>query len=417
MTDPPDVYVGIDWASTEHQVCLLDAAGRVVDERRIAHSGAGLAELCDWLVARTGRPAARIAVAIETCHGPVVEALLERGFRLFALNPKQLDRFRDRFSVAGAKDDRRDARVLATSLRTDPACFRALAPEEPLVVELREWARIAEELRRERVRLGNRLHQQLWRYYPQMLALGDDVGAPWRLALWELAPTPERARRLRRGTVEALLKRHRIRRLDAAAVLGHLHQPALRVAPGAAEAAQAHIRQLIARLRLVQRQLAEAETRLDALCSALAEEPAPGQPGEQHDVTILRSVPGVGRMVLAMLLAEAREALRRRDYHALRTLCGVAPVTRRSGRHASVHARWACSRRLREAVYHWARVACQRDPASRQRYQALRARGHSHPRALRTVGDRLLAVACTLLRRGELFDPRHPGAQPPPMAA
>lgn len=415
MTDPPESYAGIDWAGAEHQAFLLDTRGEPLGERRIAHSGPGLAELCDWLVARTGLAPERIAVAIETCHGPVVEALLERGFQVFAVNPKQLDRFRDRFSVAGAKDDRRDARVLAASLRTDPACFRALVPEEPLVLELREWSRIAEELRRERTRLGNRLYQQLWRYYPQMLALGDDVGAPWRLALWELAPTPERARRLRRGTVEALLKRHRIRRLDAEGVLGRLRQPALRVAPGTTEAAQAHIRQLIARLRLVQRQLAEAEARLDTLCATLADgEAEPGQPGEQHDVTILRSVPGVGRIVLAMLLAEAGEALRRRDYHALRTRCGVAPVTRRSGKQCVVQIRWACSRRLREAVYHWARVACQHDPACRCRYQALRARGHSHARALRTVGDRLIALACTLLRRRELFDPQRAAAQPAP---
>jgi len=48
-------------------------------------------------------------VAIEVPHGPVVDALIDRGFVVYAINPKQLDRLRDRFSVAGAKDDRRDA--------------------------------------------------------------------------------------------------------------------------------------------------------------------------------------------------------------------------------------------------------------------------------------------------------------------
>ena len=64
-----------------------------------------------------------VGVAIETPRGPVVESLMERGIAVHSINPKQLDRFRDRLSPAGAKDDRRDARVLASALRTDPHCF------------------------------------------------------------------------------------------------------------------------------------------------------------------------------------------------------------------------------------------------------------------------------------------------------
>src|SRR3546814_12042391 len=91
-----------------------------------------------------------VAVAIETPHGPVVESLMARGFRLHAINPKQLDRFRDRFSPAGAKDDRRDAEVLASALRTDPQCLRPLEPLDPPVVELRVWSRNPEETGPER---------------------------------------------------------------------------------------------------------------------------------------------------------------------------------------------------------------------------------------------------------------------------
>jgi hypothetical protein len=97
------LFVGIDWASENHQVCLVDARGECVGERSVTHGGAALGELCDWLMARTGARPEAIAVAIETPNGPVVEALLERGFRVHAINPKQLDRCRDRFTVAGAK--------------------------------------------------------------------------------------------------------------------------------------------------------------------------------------------------------------------------------------------------------------------------------------------------------------------------
>jgi len=127
MTEDIEWFVGFDWASQTHVVCLLDRNGETIGERKVAHGGAELSELCDWLVAKSGAPPARIGVAIETPHGPVVETLLERGFAVFAINPKQLDRFRDRFTVAGAKDDRRDGHVLGDSLRTDRRAFSSSA--------------------------------------------------------------------------------------------------------------------------------------------------------------------------------------------------------------------------------------------------------------------------------------------------
>jgi hypothetical protein len=107
-------FAGVDWGSQKHQVCLLDAAGQVVGEREFRHGGAGLTALCDWLVSVAGEPE-RVAVAIEVPHGPVVDALLDRGFAVHAINPKQLERLRDRVSVAGAKDDRRSGRGRRTA--------------------------------------------------------------------------------------------------------------------------------------------------------------------------------------------------------------------------------------------------------------------------------------------------------------
>ncbi len=101
----------------------------------------------------------------------MVETLIERSFKVHAINPKQMDRFRDRFTLAGAKDDSRDAEVMASALRTDPRCFRLLAVADPVVIELREWSRIAEDLGAERNRLTNRLREQLWRYFQRCLIL------------------------------------------------------------------------------------------------------------------------------------------------------------------------------------------------------------------------------------------------------
>lgn len=124
----------------------------------------------------------------------------------------------------------------------------------------------------------------------------------------------------------------------------------------------------------------------------------------RHDPQILRSLPGVGPIVLAALLSEGHDAITRRDAPTLRALAGVVPVTRRSGKQYVVVMRQACPQRLRTAVHHWARVAVLHDFHSRNRYAALRKRGHSHARALRSIGSRLIGVACAMLQTGELFD-------------
>lgn len=414
MTEQPRWYAGVDWASERHHVLMTDVGGNKLGEKIFKHGGEGLAEMATWLLATSGAAdPVQIFIAIEVPHGPVVEALLERGFVVHAINPKQMDRFRDRFTLAGAKDDSRDAETMASALRTDPRCFRRLAIADPVVIELREWSRIAEDLGQERNRLTNRLQQQFWRYFPAFTELESDLGAEWLLDLWAATPTPDKASRIREATVAKLLKRNRIRRFDAEHVLTVLRQTKIAVAPGTTDAACAHIATLVDRIRLVNRQLADAHRRIDTLTARLVpEETEPGQ-AKQCDVTILASLPGVGRIVLATLLAEGFDALQRRDYAALRSLTGVAPVTKRSGKSCIVVRRQACHARLANAMYHWARVAAQHDARSRAKYAALRARGHSHGRALRSVADRLLNVACAMLKTGTTFNPALATAKAP----
>src|SRR5499433_4004963 len=239
---PHEWFVGIDWGSQQHQVCVLDRDRRRVGERSVDHDGASLARLAAWLWSMSAGQPQRVAVAIEVPRGAIVEGLLELGFHVFAINPKQLDRFRDRHSVAGAKDDRRDAFVLADSLRTDQPSFRRLRLDEPQLIVLRELSRAEETLLAEFRRSANRLREQLHRFYPQMLQLGLAADKPWLWDLLELAPTPAHAALLSEEQVQRVLKTHRLRRVTAHEVLTSLQAPALPVAPGAAEAAQTHCR-------------------------------------------------------------------------------------------------------------------------------------------------------------------------------
>jgi Transposase len=247
-------FAGVDWGSQTHQVHVADAQGRERGTRGFAHTGEGLAAMAMWISRITGATADAVHVAIEVPHGPVVESLMERGFNLYSINPRQLDRFRDRFSPSGAKDDSRDALVLCDSLRTDPRSYRALEPLDPVLVELREWSRILEELTQDRLRLANRLSAQLWRYYPQILTPADDVTAPWFIALWQLLPTPVKAARGRKSSIARVLKTHRIRRICADDVLTALRATAIPTAPGTTDAAVAHIHTLVKRLEPAARQ-------------------------------------------------------------------------------------------------------------------------------------------------------------------
>jgi transposase len=284
---------------------------------------------------------------------------------------------------------------------------------------VRELSRVADELQQEARRLANRVRDQLLRFYPQPLRLCPAADEPWFWALLTQVPTPDHGRRLPRRAVERLLRTYRIRRLTAEAVLAEVQAPALRVSPGTVDAATVHIALLLPRLRLVHEQQTQVGRQIEGVLTELAsaEEGAEGPGCEHRDVEILRSLPGIGRLIAATLLGEAAQPLATRDYHTLRAVTGLAPVTMQSGKRWRVAMRYACHGRLRQAVYHWARVSVQCDPPSRAHYAALRARGHNHPRALRGVADRLLAVLIAMLKTDSLYDPTRRHGPYAPVAA
>ena len=321
-----------------------------------------------WTKKTSGKEAHCIAVSIEVNHGPVVESLLEQSFSVYSVNPKQLDRFRDRFCVSGTKDDRRDAMVLASALRTDRSRFRCLEPWDSDVITLRELNRTREELTAEHTRLVNRLRGLLWRYYPQFNELIGNTVRPWHLELWELAPCPEGAKRIRVSTVAKLLKRNRVRSVDAKAALGMLRGEKMNVNKAIVESCVWHIKSIVERMKVVNRQLGEIKDSIgkvietmDSKLNAEGEEPT--------DIEILRSIPGVGDIVLATLIAESWDLIRRRDRRALRCLGGTAPVTRQSGKTKQVVHRRAVCRRLSQALHALGGIAPIHDPASRTRYK------------------------------------------------
>lgn len=394
-------FVGIDWASEEHMASILDTTRKEIEKKVYAHSGSGLNQLADRLTTLSGGDPQAVAVGIETPHGAVVETLVERGFAVYSLNPKQMDRFRDRHSVSGAKDDSRDAYVIADALATDLHKFHRVQLDGARIIRLRELCRSEEELKKSQRQAGNQLRELLNRYFPQMLSLCPSVDEPWLWDLLEKAPVPDQAAKMPASRIQRILSNHRIRRLDGKQIRELLQTAPLHLAPGGAAAASEHALLLLPQLRLYHDLRKQIARRIE---SVLDEINTDEQTIEHRDANLLRSLPGVGRCVAATMLAEASQALAERDYHALRSYAGVAPITRRSGKRQSVIMRQSCNERLRNAFYHWARVSSQNDPRSKLHYANLRAKGHSHGRALRGVADRLLSVLFAMLRAGVPYD-------------
>ena len=407
MADEFTFYLGVDWATEYHQMCILDSEGHLIRQQKIEHNGKAITDFIASIGELAQGQVDRIAVAIEVPRGPIVEAFLEHRWAVFAINPKQLDRFRDRHTVAGAKDDSRDAFVLADSLRTDQHCFRRVSVDHPLIVRIRELSRTEDHVGTDLRRTVNQLYQLLLRYYPQLLQICPTPDEPWIWALLEIAPTPERAAKLKVGRLRLLLAKYRIRRWSAENIAEILSAPPLPLAAGTVDAISEHALLLIPQLRLLTTMRRQVADRMEALLEEMAAYRS-DEPDAQvfRDVAVLCSVPGIGRVVSGTLLAEAAGPLRHRDYYAIRAHGGVAPVTRQSGKTRQVGMRYRCNTRLRNALYHWARTSMQHDSRSKQQYARLRAVGHSHGRALRGVADRLLTVLMAMLKTGQPYDPK-----------
>lgn len=408
MTTEKRYFVGIDWGSQTHEVCVVDETGTVAARWSVQHTGEDIRKFVEKLMELAGGKAERVAAGMETPHGAILEVLLERGVAIHAINPKQLDRFRDRHSVAGAKDDRRDAYVLADALRTDTAKFRRIQAAAPDMLKLRELGRAYENLTTDFHVQANRLRQLVIRFFPQVLEVAK-ADEPLCWSLLDLVPTPAQVRGVKTKEVDEILRKHRIRRISAEEVLVQLRKEPLPVAPGVAEAAKEHVELIIPQLRVAHAQMQSCHRRIEELVERLGSTPpddknSDGGGNAQHsDVKVVDSMKGAGALFVAALFGEAYALVQARDLATVRAQAGIAPVTQQSGKTRMVQMRKACNRRLRTALFHLAAVNIQYDARSRALYDDARSRGKSRGRALRAVGDRLLRILFSMLRNNTTY--------------
>ena len=390
------IFAGVDWAEAYHDVCVMGEDGRVLEQRRVGHSVAGIGELHGLIAAHAadGEPA---AVGIEIDRGLVVTALLAAGYQVFAVNPLASSRYRDRHGSSGAKSDPGDAKVLADLVRTDRHNHRQVAGDSDLAEAVRVLARAHQSAVWSRQRQVNALRSALREYYPAALAaFGADLADRDAAAILAIAPGPDQGRALSRSKIASALRRagrqrnteQRAHEIQAALRADYLQAP-----PAVAGAYSAAARSAIRLITAYTAEIAELET-------ALAEH------FEQHpDAKTIRSLPGLGTVLGARVLGEfGDDRTRFASPQSRKNYAGTSPITRASGRSHVVLARHARNRRLADALDQWAFCSLTHSPGARAYYDQLRARGKTHRQALRQLANRWTGILHICLQRSQTYD-------------
>jgi transposase len=389
------IYLGIDWAEAHHDACVMDEAGSVLAKSRVPEGVEGLARLHEMVAVYAEEPS-EVLVGIETDRGLMVEALVASGYRVYAINPLAASRYRERHQVSGAKSDPTDAKMLADLVRTDRHNHREVRGDTELAEAIKVLARAHQSLVWARGRQSNQLRSSLREFYPGALEVFEDLSSPDALAVLAIAPTPALGRHLSRSKIRKALERAGRRRYleeRGNVIFEGLRTPQLEAPRLVAEAFGATVVSTVAIMATMNAEIARLQ---DELASRFEEHP---------DAEILTSLPGLGRVLGARVLAEfGDDPTRYGDARARRNYAGMAPITKASGKRQVVLARVARNKRLADAIYRWAFSSLQSSPGARASYDRQRAVGKTHHQALRALGNRWVGILHGCLAHRTLYD-------------
>ncbi|WP_435826581.1 IS110 family transposase [Amycolatopsis japonica] len=380
-----ELFVGDDWASDHHDVEIQDQTGRRLGKARLPEGVEGIARLHGLLARFLPEDAdpSQVLIGIETDRGPWPAALVAAGYRVFAVNPRQSARARDRLGVSGAKSDAGDAHVLADLVRTDAHQLLEVAGDSDLADGVQGLTRAHQALIWDKTRHVLRLRATLRDYFPAALEAFPELTEPEALELLSKAPDPDRAARLSRKQISAALKRARRRDIEgkAAAIQAALRAPALGRGPVLTTASAAITRSLITVIHALAGEISTLENEVKASF------------GQHPDTEIYLSQPGLGQILGARVLAEfGDDTTRYTSAKARKNYAGTSPLTIASGRKTTVRARHVHNDRLLDALTRQAQSALRASPGARAYYDTLRARGVGHHAALRQLANRLVGL-------------------------
>jgi transposase len=385
------VCAGTGWAGADHVACVAGMAGRVKDRFSAAHDKAGLAAMITRL-----RRAGAGEVATGRGDGVLAGALLAAGLTVVVITSRQVKNLRSRYGSSGAKDDRSDSFVLADTLRTDRARLRPLVPGTAATIALRAAVRARRDLVAHRVAVCSQLRAHLAAAFPAAAGLSCELDSAISLAFPARFGCHDAAAGAGEQQMTAWLQTVPARGNTApASVLCARLRAAAPGATGAGGAAQAAVTAaLAATLTALSAQVKTLETRIAAQLAA------------HPDAHIFTSLPRAGTLRAARLLAEIGDCRPRfPDPESLAGLAGITPVTRQSGKHASVEFRWAVNRQLRDAFCDFADGSRHASPWAAGIYAGARARGKDHPHAARILARAWNYIIWRCWQDGTACDP------------
>jgi transposase len=406
------LFLGDDWAEAHHDVELQDEQGRVLARRRLPEGVVGLAQLHALIadhLGEDGEPGS-VLVGIETDRGPWVQALIATGYLVYAINPMQVSRYRQRHATSGAKSDPGDAHVLAEIVRTDRAHHRPVSGDSEQAEVVKTLARTHQSMIWARQRQTNQLRSMLREFHPAALAaFGEELAGRDALAVLPLASTPTAARALSHSKIAAALRRAgRQRNIDTTAVriVEALGSDQLGLSDALTAAYGASVRSILAVISTMVEQIGVLEAEVNRCF------------GQHPDAEIITSQPGLGVVLGARVLAEfGDDKDRYADPKARRNYAGTSPVTKASGTRRVVLARFTRNKRLADALHQQAFAALTASPGARAFYDHHRARGATHHQALRTLANRLVGILDGCLRHRTTYHEPTAWAHRTPAAA
>jgi hypothetical protein len=393
------LFLGDDWAEAHHDIELQGEQGQVLARRRLPEGVAGLALLHALVAEHLSAEAepGSVLVGIETDRGGWVQALVASGYVVYAVNPKQVARYRERHATSGAKSDPGDAHVLAEIVRQDRAHHRSVAGDSENAEAVKAIARTHQTMIWTRQRQANQLRSMLREFYPAALqAFGSDLAGRDALAILSVAPSPAAGRALTRSRVVALLRRAgRQRNLPVRAdeIVTALRSAQLELPPVVTEAYAAGVQSLVAVLAAMAEQVQVLEGQVQRCF------------GQHPDAQIITSQPGLGVILGARVLGEfGDDPHRYADSKARRNYAGTSPITKASGTRRVVLARHNRNHRLADALHQQAFTALTASPGARAYYDQHRTTGATHHQALRALSNRLVGILDGCLRHHTPYD-------------
>ena len=388
------LYLGIDWSKNKHDLVAVNQQGAVIASLTVAHTPQGFAQL-DQLRQDLGTSPADCIIGLETAHNLLVDFLWARGYeQLYVIPPHVTRSARGRYRQSGARTDQSDALVIANLLRTDLPRLYPWQPDQPATQQLRTLVSRLAFLTQQSVRLSNRLHAILWRYYPAATLVFDRLDQLLSLAFIQQYPNAHSAAQLSPADFQAFAHQHNHHQHTLIiASFARLQQPQPQPDPALAQVYQSEALLLAQLLRHV------VEAKKDTLQASKRLYQA------HPDYPIFASLPGLGwRLGPALLTKFGDDRRRFPSPSALQALAGTCPVTHHSGQHKSVRFRRACDHHFRHITQQWAAKSLLKSVWANSYFQQIRPHCHSHNHALRCLANRWLAIAWTLWQRHQTYD-------------